>query len=159
MKTGKVELERRDFIKKIGKFAIVSPFVLSSILACSDDDANDDLMDGEMDGELEAIKFSDGQISLNLDLLDELNQPGGWLIIDERKVLILNTGDGEFSALSSICTHQQCDNNWTFKEGILNCTCHNSLFETDGSIISGPANTPLASYDTSQVDNLLTIFK
>lgn len=155
MKKGNVQLGRRDFAKKVGGFALISPLVLSSIIACSSDDDSGNLSENE----LEAIQFSDGQIRLNLDILQSLNSPGGWLLINERKVLVLNTGGGEFSALTSICTHTGCDNSWSFSSSILTCACHGSRFDSSGNVLNGPASAPLASFELSLENNTLTVFR
>lgn len=155
MKKGNVQLGRRDFAKKLGGFALISPLVLSSIVACSSDDDSGNLSEDE----LEAIQFMDGQILLNLDVLQSLNQVGGWILINERKVLVLNTGNDEFSALTSICTHTGCDDAWSFSSSVLVCGCHGSRFDTSGNVLNGPANAPLASFEVALENNTLTVFR
>lgn len=155
MKKGNVTLGRRDFAKKIGGFALISPIVLSSIISCSSDDDSGNLSEEE----LEAIQFLDGQIVLNLEVLQSLNQTGGWLLINERKVLVLNTGNNEFSALTSICTHTGCDNEWSFSNSVLICGCHDSRFDTNGNVLSGPASAPLASFEVTVQNNTVTVFR
>ena len=48
-------------------------------------------------------------------------------------------------ALTSICTHFGCDINdsGSVSGGTINCACHGSKFELDGSVSNGPANSPL----------------
>ncbi len=155
MKKGNVTLGRRDFAIKLGGFALISPLVLSSIVACSSDDDSGNLSEDE----IEAIQFMDGQIVLNLNVLESLNSTGGWLLINQRRVLVLNTGNGEFSALTSICTHTGCDNAWSFSGAILTCGCHGSRFDTSGNVLNGPANAPLASFEVALENNILTVFR
>lgn len=155
MKKGKIKLGRRDFAKKVGGFALISPLILSNIIACSNDDDSGNLSEDER----EAIQFLDGQIKLNLEVLESLTQTGGWILINQRKVLVLNTGNGEFSALSSICTHTGCDNSWSFSGAILTCECHSSRFDTSGNVLNGPANAPLASFEVTRESNTLTVFR
>ena len=68
---------------------------------------------------------------------------GGGLILDDPQVVITQPVAGEFKAFSSICTHQGCplDN---VTDGTINCTCHGSQFSIeDGSVVGGPAPSPL----------------
>ncbi len=68
---------------------------------------------------------------------------GGGLILDDPQVVITQPVSGEFKAFSSICTHQGCplDN---VTDGTINCTCHGSQFSIeDGSVVGGPAPSPL----------------
>ncbi len=155
MKKGKVQLGRRDFAKKIGGFALVSPLVLSSLISCSSDDDAAELSEEEV----EAIIFEDGRVTFDLDILFSLTQEGGWLLVNQRNFLILNTGNDQFAALSSICTHTGCRDAWSFSSNILTCACHGSRFDTNGNVVQGPANAPLASFETSVENNILTVFR
>jgi Rieske Fe-S protein len=51
---------------------------------------------------------------------------------------------GTFKAFSKVCTHQGCTVA-SVSNGHINCACHGSTFSaTDGSVVNGPAKTPLA---------------
>lgn len=156
MKKGNVPLGRRDFARKLGGIALFSPLVLSSLISCSSDDEDEvNLTDDEMD----AIQFLEGEIRLNLDVLSSLNNTGDWILIPERKVLVLNVGEGEYTALTSVCTHTGCDNAWSYAGSILTCACHGSRFDSSGNVINGPASTPLMEFDTELNSNFLIIFR
>ena len=67
-----------------------------------------------------------------------------------------------FFALSLICTHQGCDAS-VQPTNIIECPCHHSRFNSDGTVINGPDNSsptsinPLAQIPTSydpQTDEL-----
>ena len=59
-----------------------------------------------------------------------------------------------FFALSLICTHQGCDTA-VQQTNIIECPCHHSRFNSDGTVINGPDNSspttinPLAQLPTS----------
>lgn len=57
--------------------------------------------------------------------------------------VLVRLDSGDFVAYSAVCTHQACE--VTFQEGTLNCPCHGSVFDpaAGGSVINGPAETPL----------------
>jgi Rieske Fe-S protein len=57
---------------------------------------------------------------------------------------VSRTGTGTFLALSTICTHQGCDAAVT-SANIIECPCHQSRFNADGSVINGPDGAPASS--------------
>ena len=89
-----------------------------------------------------------------------LGMTGGsaYLDIGEDVVIIVNLGDGVFDVVSSICTHQGCTVTYRSSRDDLFCACHNTAFDLDGSVISGPAPRALASYDWELQGTTLLIF-
>ena len=67
---------------------------------------------------------------------------GSGTIFAAGQAVITQPTAGEFKAFSSICTHAACPvANVT---DTINCNCHGSKFSiTDGSVVNGPAVTPL----------------
>ena len=55
--------------------------------------------------------------------------------------------DGELRAVSARCTHLGCIVSWNGAERSWDCPCHGSRFATDGSVLQGPAVSPLAERD------------
>ena len=51
--------------------------------------------------------------------------------------------DGELFAVSPVCTHMGCKVRWNSVQTSWDCPCHGSRFRPDGSVIEGPALTPL----------------
>ena len=69
---------------------------------------------------------------------------GGCAVFRDPKVVITQPSKGEFKAFSAVCTHQGCLVS-SSKDGEIPCTCHGSAFSlTDGAVLKGPANEPLA---------------
>ena len=69
---------------------------------------------------------------------------GGGKIYAEDNVVVTQPTEGEFKGFSSICTHQGCPVT-AIDNGTINCTCHGSKFSIqDGSVVNGPAKTPLS---------------
>lgn len=52
--------------------------------------------------------------------------------------------DGELFAVSNVCTHMGCKVHWNSVETSWDCPCHGSRFAPDGTVIEGPALSPLA---------------
>ncbi|OBA98748.1 (2Fe-2S)-binding protein [Mycobacteriaceae bacterium 1482268.1] len=65
---------------------------------------------------------------------------GSGVIVDD--VVITQPAQGEFNCFSAICTHAGC----TVAEVVgvaINCPCHGSSFNLDGTVARGPASRPL----------------
>jgi nitrite reductase/ring-hydroxylating ferredoxin subunit len=68
---------------------------------------------------------------------------GGGTILDAEKTVVTQPTKGTFKAFSSICTHAGCRVT-SIESGEIVCPCHGSHFSiVDGSVISGPAPSPL----------------
>jgi nitrite reductase/ring-hydroxylating ferredoxin subunit len=74
---------------------------------------------------------------------------GGGKIFKDEKVVVTQPKEGEFKAFSNICTHQRCPVA-NVEGGTINCNCHGSKFSvTDGSVVNGPATSPLKAYSAA----------
>lgn len=69
---------------------------------------------------------------------------GGGKIIDGKNIVITQPASGTFKAFTAVCTHQGCIVN-SIGNGTIDCPCHGSKFSIkDGSVVNGPAASPLA---------------
>ncbi len=59
-------------------------------------------------------------------------------------IVVTQAVAGDFKGFSSTCTHAGCSVN-EVADGTINCPCHGSKFNLDGSVAHGPATEPLAS--------------
>lgn len=70
-------------------------------------------------------------------------------------LMIIQVQRGSYIALSAVCTHAGCevaDANAT----TLGCGCHGAVFDkADGSVIEGPAKTPLKRYVLAEREGFL----
>jgi Rieske Fe-S protein len=65
---------------------------------------------------------------------------GSGVVVDE--IVVTQPSAGEFKGFSSTCTHAGC----TVRDvagGTINCPCHGSKFNLDGTVANGPASRPL----------------
>ena len=70
---------------------------------------------------------------------------GGGKIIDGVNIVITQPETGSFRAFTAICTHQGCIVS-SVSNGTINCPCHGSKYSIkDGSVVNGPAPSPLAA--------------
>jgi Rieske Fe-S protein len=65
---------------------------------------------------------------------------GSGVIVD--KVVVTQPTAGVFKGFSAICTHAGCTVN-KVADGTIDCPCHGSKFNLDGTVAHGPAQKPL----------------
>ncbi len=65
---------------------------------------------------------------------------GSGVIVGE--IVVTQAAAGDFKGFSSTCTHAGCTLNEVV-DGTINCPCHGSKFNLDGSVAHGPATRPL----------------
>ncbi|MFL6771776.1 MAG: FAD-dependent oxidoreductase [Sphingomicrobium sp.] len=63
------------------------------------------------------------------------------------KHAVFHGKDGVFVERSAVCTHVGCIVHWNSFEKCWDCPCHGSQFLPDGSVINGPAISPLAKVE------------
>lgn len=67
---------------------------------------------------------------------------GGGTIFKDQKIVVTQPTEGDFKAFSATCTHQGCTVD-SVESGMINCPCHGSMFNLDGTVMGGPATKPL----------------
>jgi len=60
-----------------------------------------------------------------------------------RPALLLMTAEGEYRALSAVCTHLSCTVQYRSDLREIWCACHNGLYDLNGRNVSGPPPRPL----------------
>ncbi len=88
------------------------------------------------------------RIVISLAQVPDLAMEEGFRLIAEARTVVINVGNNQFRAFTSICTHQQCDVS-SYAGGRLVCPCHNSQFDRSGQVVLGPATAPLKEFATA----------
>lgn len=65
----------------------------------------------------------------------DLTDAGGFPVL----IAIKRTGPATFAAVSTVCTHQQCEVNILANAFV--CPCHDARFDNDGHVTSQPVRT------------------
>jgi len=140
-------MKRRDLIHQIvvgGVTFFVLPQVLTS---CSKDEDEPDPPGTGGTGST--------SITIDLNANPSLKNTGGSIIT--QSIIVINLGEGNFAALSSVCTHQGCEVGYDPAANDIKCPCHGSVYTTAGAVIAGPAPRALRSYTITQEGDILTI--
>ena len=102
------------------------------LAACSGDDSTTAVDNGSGSG-------SGGALSATSDI-----EVGGGTIFNEQRVVVTQPTEGQFKCFTAVCTHQGCIVS-SVSDGDIHCKCHGSAFSIeDGSVVNGPATSPLA---------------
>ena len=145
-------MNRRELIRKValgGTTLVVLPSVLASC------EKEPDPVDNNTGGN--GSSGSGLQVDLTLPAYSALNNNGGYVVVSG--VIVINTGGGNYTALSALCTHAGCTVSYNAASNNLPCACHGSLFTIGGAVVTGPATQPLAVYPVTKSGNILTIQK
>ncbi len=87
-------------------------------------------------------------IDFTLDLNDKANEnltvKGGYVVVSD--VIVAQTKDGQWVAVSANCTHQGTQLVYKAQEGQFYCPLHLSRFDATGKVLTGPATQALQPY-------------
>lgn len=95
------------------------------------------------------------QLNLNQTANSALNSTGGTL--SSNGVLIVNTGNGGYTAIAQTCTHNGCSVGYSVSGNNFICPCHSGVYDINGNVTSGPPPAPLKKYVVTKNGVILTI--
>jgi len=99
-------------------------------------------------------------VDFTLDLTNPaysaLNSTGGYLYAN--KIIIARTVNGTFAAVSEYCTHAGGTIVFDKNTDDFYCPVHGSVYSPGGTVLQGPASTPLAKYNTSLSGTSLRVY-
>src|ERR1700690_1096883 len=68
--------------------------------------------------------------------------------IANAPVFIARDANGVY-AMSTTCTHAGCDLSGGVSNSNISCFCHGSVFDVNGNVLRGPAQSPLVHYQVT----------
>lgn len=71
------------------------------------------------------------------------NDSGRVLRVDGRKVAVYRDEEGEYHAVSPVCTHAGCHVHWNNAEKTWDCPCHGGRYDAYGKVIMAPPRQDL----------------
>ncbi len=88
-----------------------------------------------------------------------LASTNGFAVVSSKngQLIVVRTSATAAVTLSAICTHQGCTVTYRSSTMLLFCPCHGAEFTLSGSVQTGPASTPLKTYQTAVSGNIITI--
>jgi cytochrome b6-f complex iron-sulfur subunit len=105
------------------------------------------------------VPVTDGRVRIALAEHPELARPEGSLKVMPEgatdPLYVLRLADGQFAAISPICTHQGCTVD--IQGPRLVCPCHGSTYDREGRVLRGPAERALTRAAVQLSDGVLMI--
>ena len=104
-----------------------------------------------------ASTVSGRTITINVDASPTLSSVGSAAIAQTSlgSFLVARTAQDAFTALTAICTHEQCTVTG-FANSRYVCPCHGSQYTTSGAVANGPATRSLQQFPTTFANGVLT---
>ena len=88
-------------------------------------------------------------LNVPVEMTFRRNRVDGWKVISEKSTAwVVKDAKNRITAFGPQCTHLGCAYHWEDAKGQFLCPCHNSLFDAEGNVVSGPAPRPLDRYAT-----------
>lgn len=85
----------------------------------------------------------------------ELNNNGGYLV--NQGVIVARTMTGTYIAVAAACTHKGYTVDYEGTYNQFHCSAHGSNFSSTGSVLNGPASTPLQQFKTELTGTSLRV--
>ncbi len=84
---------------------------------------------------------------------EEWAEPFKIIQFGRKPVIVLKDQQGNYRALSALCTHLACIVQYRWEGNYIWCACHNGRFDLAGKVISGPPPASLETYDVNITDD------
>jgi|SRR6516165_7590463 len=88
-----------------------------------------------------------GPITIKVSDFPGLATVGRIVDVGHERAAVRTSATPTFLGLSRICTHEQCD--CGVVNNLLACPCHGSEFSSNGTVLRGPADSPLRQLDVT----------
>lgn len=135
-------MDRKDFMKYVG-ISVGGILLMNCMQACTETEIPDPTAPSNSN----KVDFT---LDLNATENSSLNNGGGAVVNASDRVIVARSLDkATFFAVQSNCTHQGTTVQWQGNNNQFFCPNHASRFQTDGTVVVGPAPSALKRYNTS----------
>ena len=149
-------MERRKFLSWVGLGMLATnlPVILAACSPSGDSVASDEPTDDTANAEQPSEEKPSGFVVVGM--AEELKD-NGFILDKDINVMVVSDSEGTPIAVSSKCTHQGCTIDWDKEDSEFVCFCHTSVYAIDGTNISGPAPSPLPTYEVKEEDGNISV--
>ena len=131
-------MDRQEFFRLVGT-GVGAILLTRCIAGCAGPD------DPDLDpNRLDPAQKIDFSINLNDKTNENLKTKGGYVVIND--VIVAQTKDGQYVAVSANCTHQGTQLVYKPADNQFYCPLHLSRFDAAGKVLVGPATQALQQY-------------
>ncbi|TVR19157.1 MAG: Rieske (2Fe-2S) protein [Balneolaceae bacterium] len=150
-------VKRKTFLRQAGSVAFFTALGLP-FYSCGSTSA-DDSSEQTVNSSAVGITVDGNRITIDLNSITGqlLSEESDWLLIRDKRTLVVNVDGSLIRSFTSRCTHANCSVNWRFLNRQFECTCHGSRFDTAGAVTRGPATRDLPEFTVSREDDRITI--
>lgn len=148
-------MKRREFVSwmSVGTLAASLPVVLAACNSQTADSTAPPASDSSDTADSSAAAAAEFEA---VGTVEELTQSGQ--LLNETAavgpVLVISNPEAasadDLIAVNPTCTHAGCTVEWQSDQNLFVCPCHNSQFQPDGTVASGPAPQALTTYEVKQ---------
>ncbi len=93
-----------------------------------------------------AAKKADDAV-VEIDLKDLQKDEAFFFKYHNKPALLVSDAEGNYHALSAVCTHLGCIVKWQAGKKEFLCPCHGGRYDITGKVLSGPPPEPLFTID------------
>jgi cytochrome b6-f complex iron-sulfur subunit len=134
-------MNRQQFLEQIG-MGIAGTFLITCLGSCSKSNPS---------SPVQSVDFT---LNLTDTAATPLLKAGGYIYTNG--VIVAQTQSGTYIAVSEYCTHQGYPVNYSNNQ--FYCPAHGSVFSATGSVLQGPAGSPLIQYHVAVSGNSLHVY-
>lgn len=139
-------ISRLEFLKKMGLSgaSLMAVYCGVTMSSCKNEDATPAVITGKTATyDITTVKNGD------------LKNKGGFFVDTANNIVVANTSDNGYVAVTLVCTHAQ-NKNIVYSTNKFMCTVHGATYDNTGKNLS-VAPSPLTTYKVVQAGNILTV--
>lgn len=139
------KINRLEFLKKMGLSgaSLLAVYCSVTMSSCKNEDATAVLTGGTATYDMSTSAYS------------KLLTKGGYYVDTAKNIVIANTSDNGYVAVTLICTHEQQKQVY-YSTNKFACSVHGATFDNKGNALS-VASRALTTYKVTQTSNVLSV--